>query len=386
MTNAKKAFAQVKHLIAVVVFFIIAFCFAMFQGGFVSWFIFFVITPFVTYSLLLFLVPMKFTQATRTWSPSKVTSGDEVLMTITVERTNHFPLLFVLLQDDAQHEEPLLKRELLLGGFRKKFTWTYRLNELQRGEYQFQDIVITCYDFFGWISRKETAQTAQQLVVYPQVHKLRAATMQSQFERGTAQSPFALIKDTSMVTSVRNYQPGDRMSWIHWKSFAKTEQLRTKSFEDSQSQDLCIVMDLMAGEHFEASVSLSASLLQSFVKQQSEVVFMTTGAQRAMFPIIQTASQMEQVMRYLAMVQPEPMMSTYRQLATEPVLQQIQSLAYITTAFTREMEVFFQALNKQIICFVVQEEPQQAKTLRNLRVIYVQPAHFEQVLLEVAKR
>ena len=33
-------------------------------------------------------------------------------------------------------------------------------------------------------------------------------------------SPLNIVKDTTMATGVRDYQSGDRVTWIHWKSFA----------------------------------------------------------------------------------------------------------------------------------------------------------------------
>ena len=53
-----------------------------------------------------------------------------------------------------------------------------------------------------------------------------------QYDQGASQTRFSLIKDTTMATGVREYVPGDRFSWIHWKSFAKNGELRTKEFED----------------------------------------------------------------------------------------------------------------------------------------------------------
>lgn len=376
-----------KHLLAVLLFYVVSFCFAMFQGGFVSWFIFFVMTPFVLYACLLAVVPLTFQQVTRTWSPSKIEAGDDVTITVTFERKNRFPLLFMLVEDDIVHTKNALpRRTLFVGGFKKYFTWEMSVKELARGEYPFQTFTVTCYDFFGWIARTVTVQVPQQCLVYPKVEHIRHATLQAQFERGTKASPYALVKDTSMVTSVRNYQAGDRMSWIHWKSFAKTEQLRTKSFEDSQSQDLFVTMDLQAGAYFEQSVSLTASLLQTFVKHQSDVIFMTIGEQRRLFPVLHSSTQEDDVMRYLASVQPETTSSTYRQLSHEPIVQQVHALVYITTVFDEQMLQFFKLLNKQVTCFVIQQEPQQTKVLQQIRIIYVQPTNFEHVLMEVAKR
>lgn len=385
MSSVRKTLLNVWQLAAIVVLYIVAFSYAMFQGGFVSWFLFFTITPFVLYALLLYIVPLSFKSVSRELTPAKLQSGDAVTIQVTVERSNRFPLCFVALQDDVASSYTIRRRQLQFGGFRKTFTWELTHTDMARGEYAFHSLHIKCYDLFGWCTRSFTVAAPQSFLVYPQVKKLKNAAVQTQFERGATQSRYAVVKDTSMVTSVRNYQPGDRMSWIHWKSFAKTEQLRTKDFEDKQSQDLFVVFDLQQGAHFETSVSVAASVIEAFVKQQSDVVFMTLGSQRALFPMLQTASQVEEVLRHLAVVQPENIDST-KQLAHEPLLQQIGALVYITTAFNEELQRYFMRLNKQIICIVVNDEPKLNEHLQNVRIVYAQPDSFEHILVEVAKR
>ena len=50
-------------------------------------------------------------------------------------------------------------------------------------------------------------------------------------------------RDTSLVAGVRQYQPGDRFSWIDWKATARTNEMMAKEFEIRQSSDLLIVLD-----------------------------------------------------------------------------------------------------------------------------------------------
>lgn len=386
MNSVWQTVKHVNQFVIVLLFYAVAFCFAMFQGGFTSWFIFFTITPFVLYAVVFQFMPLSFRNVTRDVIPATLTAGDAVTVTLTVERSNRFPLCFITLQDDMTNTYTVKRRQLQFAGFRKTFTWELTHRELSRGEYTFQTLHIKCYDFFKWGARSFNVKAPQSFYVQPRVQSVRHAAVETQLEHGATNSRYAAVKDTSLVTGVRNYQPGDRMSWIHWKSFAKTEQLRTKSFEDSQSQDLFITMDLQAGEYFEQSVSLTASLLQTFVKHQSDVMFMTIGAQRRLFPLLQSSTQVEDVMRYLAIVQPETMSSAYRQLSHEPVVQQVHALVYITTVFDEQMLQFFKLLNKQVTCFVIQREPEQTKVLQQIRVVYVQPTNFERVLMEVAKR
>ena len=46
-----------------------------------------------------------------------------------------------------------------------------------------------------------------------------------------------------MVVGIREYQPGDRLSWINWKASAKRNGMVTKEFETGQSTDVLLVMD-----------------------------------------------------------------------------------------------------------------------------------------------
>ena len=68
----------------------------------------------------------------------------------------------------------------------------------------------------------------------------------TQYDLGSMISPYNVVKDTTMATGVRDYQSGDRVSWIHWKSFARTQTLMTKEFEDRRSQDLLCNISMVA--------------------------------------------------------------------------------------------------------------------------------------------
>ena len=71
-----------------------------------------------------------------------------------------------------------------------------------------------------------------------------------------------------MATGIREYQPGDRFSWIHWKTFARTNELMTKEFEERQSHDVLIVLDRESSQAFEAMVTFTASMIRSIVKKR----------------------------------------------------------------------------------------------------------------------
>ncbi|PAD62894.1 DUF58 domain-containing protein, partial [Bacillus siamensis] len=58
------------------------FSYAMFQGGFVSWFLFYAFLPFIVYAGLVAVYPLRAFQAAREISSARLTSGDRLSVTI----------------------------------------------------------------------------------------------------------------------------------------------------------------------------------------------------------------------------------------------------------------------------------------------------------------
>jgi len=73
---------------------VLTYSFAMFQGGFVSWFLFFSFLPFAIYSIALLIYPLNDFQIKRVFSPLQLTAGDQVTVKISLNRKFPFPLLF----------------------------------------------------------------------------------------------------------------------------------------------------------------------------------------------------------------------------------------------------------------------------------------------------
>lgn len=62
------------------------FSYAMFQGGFVSWFLFYAFLPFVLYAGLLALYPLRSFQASRQMDKTQLHAGDRLGVTVTLRR------------------------------------------------------------------------------------------------------------------------------------------------------------------------------------------------------------------------------------------------------------------------------------------------------------
>lgn len=395
-----KNIAYVKVVLLSVIL-LIAFSFAMFQGGFVSWFILFTVTPFIIYSIFLALVPIVITNIRRTIRPEMIVRGGKVLVKVTFENKTPFPLLFLSVREKLNTDELDIHMEgktnnLFLVGLRRSFEWTYELRNVPRGEFVFEGLEIVVTDFFGWIERVVYVDQGDIMLVYPKITDITFANLNLQYDQGNANVNRSLVKDTTIATGVRKYEAGDRFSWIHWKSFAKSGELRTKEFEDVQAQNVVMYLDRGLQPNFEPVVDLAASLLKVGIRNRADISFFTAGEGRKYFPLIRSESQLDNVMQYLAVTQMDMYTSVIEHaLRTEHQLLS-RSIAFILTSRVDEnLEQLLMSGSKfarAIICFVVVTEEAYGKMDHKRKypgqnkLIYLTEPMFKQALVEVNKQ
>lgn len=341
------------RLLFVILILIFTFSFAMFQGGFVSWFIFYMTLPFLLYSLLMSFYPIQDIQLSREIHTAQIRKGGNFSATIHVQRKFRFPLLYMVMSEKT--DSPLLKnradgsyQKMLVPGFRKSYSWSYEIPDMPRGEHVLEGIQVEIADFFGWVRKTRLLPLQQKVLVYPNTVELAYRPMEAKYDHGSMAAPFTLVKDTTMATGIRDYHPGDRVSWIHWKSFARTQTMRTKEFEDRQSQDLFLMDDRAPSDKFEIQVELIASIIKSIIGANSSLAYLSIGDTKNYFPVIQTEEQLQRVMYHLAKVQPDLEIPVEQAVNRE--LQEIHasSLLYVTSQLTMEMVKTIQRNVKQL--------------------------------------
>jgi uncharacterized protein (DUF58 family) len=309
MKGLRKLMSIWGRLVFVLLILVSAFVYAMFQGGYVSWAIFYAIFPFIIYSLSLFLYPLRTITAERIIRTPSVENGGKLVVSLTVKRDFPFPLLYTVISEKWRDEEILLvtkgtMKKLFVFGFEKKEEWQYEIDRMPRGEHVLEGVEIEVSDFFGWIRKKHLIPLKNTVLVYPKMTNIHYVPIDTQYDLGSMISPYNVVKDTTMATGVRDYQSGDRVSWIHWKSFARTQTLMTKEFEDRRSQDLLVIFDGRPSETFEEAVELAASILKEATNDQAGIGFLSTGKESATFPFIQSEEHFRKVLIHLAKIKP----------------------------------------------------------------------------------
>ena len=392
MKKWRALFEKSKHFLLVSFLMLLTFCYAMFQGGFVSWFVFFTVSPFLLYAFIFQLVRESIFRVERKIEPSRVESGQSVNITINVERKTRFPFAYMLMEElvgsaTLVQSKIQTKDAIKFVGFKKTFTWRYTLENLPRGEHRYLGANIIFYDFFGWAKKRIVVEKEQTVLVYPKVHEMKYATLQAKLDVGSMMSPYSIVKDTSMAVGLREYVPGDRFSWIHWKSFAKTQSLQSKEFEDRQSQELLLMLDEGASSLFEEKIELVASMLKAIVQGRGDISFVSTGVNTKVFSAIQGEKQLDRVMQHLASV--KPVEQANFQLRDPQVFQRVATLLYVTSDISDDLLHTLGNSVKSCICFVVTQQTQAVsdvtKRYKHIQVVYVDPTNYYHLFTEVMK-
>lgn len=272
----RKKLASYREMLLLPFLLVVSFVFAMFQGGFVSWFLFYSFLPFVLYPIMLFFYPLHTFQVSRVLNQRDYKAGNAIRVEVTIRRNNRFPLLYLIVEDTLpprfMKQNERSKRFVFLL-FRKKFTYTYIIPMAVRGEHPFQTIKLITGDWLGFYTKKHEYDCAYTILVYPKFKYLSHEQIESLFEQGVHSSIIKKQEAMSIVTGVRGYIPGDRMTAIHWKATARKNEMMTKEFEVRKSQNICLVLDQSPSVLFEELVTFTTSLLDAELRKGVGVSF-----------------------------------------------------------------------------------------------------------------
>ena len=333
---------KVWKFILLLILILLTFSYAMFEGGFVSWFLFYSFLPFAIYGIALSFYPLNELEITRILPKNEFNAGEKLKVTVNLKRVNAFPLFFLLIEDHVN--EPLksaqqrITKALILPGMKKEFSYEYIIDELPRGEHFFHSFTLKIGDPLGLFEKEKTFDQEGKIIVYPAYTELFYQLFENQFDQGLTASRERVQRDTSMAVGVRAYQPGDRFSWINWKASAKRNELMTREFEQRQSHDVIVLMDCGPDKRFEAVVSFTSSLVRAVLKKGAQTGLVTYSKDRAYFPINGGEGHLRQLFYHLAKIEAKSLKSFEKVIETEGLfIQQSVSFLLVTAQLTKPL-------------------------------------------------
>jgi len=155
---------------------------------------------------------------------NRIEAGERVRVQVELEFDCHIPLLWIVL---CENSPAGVHRKLIFPGTRRQFSYQYECSGLRRGVYRWDTGRLYWGDMFGWNTLSAETAGGTPLIVVPHA---------TAWGKGDSVEFAAVIEGTlserrnsqgNRSPEFREYQQGDPLGRVHWKSTAKTGQLQT---------------------------------------------------------------------------------------------------------------------------------------------------------------
>ncbi|PIQ99022.1 MAG: hypothetical protein COV66_14125 [Nitrospinae bacterium CG11_big_fil_rev_8_21_14_0_20_45_15] len=176
------------------------------------------------------------------------------------------------------------------------------LKASQRGPLEIDHCRIATSFPFGFFIKSQEIPLHLTALVYPEIKEIPLPRL-GDLEKTEGIS----ISTEGELLSIREFREGDSLAQIHWKSSAKTGDLRVKVFCEEKTQTFKIALNLndpvtgldLAGPALEHAISTAASLTYGLIKQGNRVALSVEDFETV---YENTPAHLQKIMEYLACV------------------------------------------------------------------------------------
>ncbi|MBA4368375.1 MAG: DUF58 domain-containing protein [Desulfobacterium sp.] len=178
----------------------------------------------------------------------------------------------------------------------------------QRGYLWLTGITITRPEPLGLCKSFHVIPNRQKILVLPKRYKIPDILLEGtrKYHSGGI-SMASSVGDSNEFLSLRQYRPGDPMKQIHWKSWAKTNELIIREHQDEFFVRHALILDTFQKEFysdvFEEAVSIAASMVCTFQTRESILDLMFVGAEIYCFSSGRSMAQTGKMLEILSCVQ-----------------------------------------------------------------------------------
>lgn len=182
----------------------------------------------------------------------------------------------------------------------------YRLPTNRRGVYSVGPLVASVTDPFGLAETSITLCENERFIVYPRIEQVLAMPGSANREARMGSRHASQVPVGMDFRGLREYEMGDDLRRVHWRSTARTGELMLRQDEMPWETRSTILLDTRPAAHhaesFERAVEIAASLATAMCTGRRMVRFVTTGG----IEIVSTGrDRYPTVMDYLAEAKPE---------------------------------------------------------------------------------
>ena len=253
-----------------------------------------------------------------------------------------------------------------LGRHGRRLSVRYVLEHLPRGRYTFDEVRLEIADPFALESVSIPMPEPGALLVYPRL--VRMERLFSETGTHSQDGRRLLLRRHSgfELHGVREYEQGESLRRVHWRSTARRGELMVKELEDAPRDEIAVLLDADAtavvGDSFDVQVRAAGSILDSYVQRGRRAVLVLNSERRDVQQVHSAAADWRRALELLAAAEPSGRAPLARLLAEHdgPAARALE-LVVVTSRIEADL---------------VDRLVQRALSRRRVSLVYVDPASF----------
>jgi uncharacterized protein (DUF58 family) len=231
--------------------------------------------------------------------------GDEAVIGVAVEPSGLLPVPGATIVERVGalgEERHVLRRR------GRRLAIAYVLPRVRRGRYVFTDSRVEISDPFGLHRVDAPLPSPGALLVYPRLVELARLFSESGAHAVDGRRLLLRRRTGFDLHSVREYEQGESLRHVHWRSTAHRGQLMVKELEDAPRDEVAVVLDADAravcGESFDVQVRAAGSILQAFARRGRRSVLVVNADRPESRKMHSPAADARQALELLAAAEP----------------------------------------------------------------------------------
>jgi uncharacterized protein (DUF58 family) len=213
--------------------------------------------------------------------------GEKLTVELETHNQGWLPVLWLRLSDhvpaDLRGGPPFRQVVSLLP--REHLKLSYTIAGRRRGYYRIGPLVTVGGDLLSSNTYEARQSQDDWVIVYPKILTLRDVGIPSQSPFGTLPSRERLFEDPSRILGVRDYQPGDPLKRMDWKTSARVASLQVRRYEPAIALETAILLNLDNADYpqsqryqaTELGIVIAASVAVHLIEKRQAVSLITNG-------------------------------------------------------------------------------------------------------------
>jgi uncharacterized protein (DUF58 family) len=241
----------------------------------------------------------------RGWGDIEHVEGDDVPVVAQLEASGTvLPAAATLVERVGR----LGEQRHLLRRHGRRLAVRYVLEGLPRGRYAFEDVRLEIADPFALESVAMSLPAPGALLVYPRLVELERLFSETGAHSHDGRRLLLRRQSGFELHGVRDYEQGESLRRVHWRSTARRGQLMVKELEDAPRDEIAVLLDADAaaavGTSFDEQVRAAGSILQSYVRRGRRAVLVVNSERRDVQQVHSVAADWRRALELLAAAEP----------------------------------------------------------------------------------